>query len=168
MYIDIIDAENTGLAYIKALSEGDLSHATCFSKNSSVIKFCKKKSIAIVSSYPLGKNQADFKIVSHVSTQVLRLPHAKRLNTIIRLHTSDKGLSLAIKNECDWMGILFENPLVEDEQITDYDEELMNLLAQQISLDSIVQKLNSKAPFVLQKISELHSKSKVKVFLQAA
>ncbi|MFS1430218.1 hypothetical protein LMH73_024670 [Vibrio splendidus] len=168
MYIDIIDTENTGLDYVKQLAKGHNKNIRCFTKNPGIIKFCNANNINYVSSYPLGKNQADFKIISQVSIDVSKMSNIKRSNTIVRLHTGDKGLSLAVQNECDWLGVAFKNPCITEEVTTDFDVELMQLLAKKATLDSIAKSLKAHVPFLLQKIASLYEKKKVKVILQAA
>lgn len=95
-----IDAENIGLKEMHNIHTSIIDKVFVFSLNPSVKNYCNQKLYTCFADYPIGANQADFRIISLLS-HILAISEPPNSAVSFVLYSNDKALGVAFKNECE-------------------------------------------------------------------
>ena len=103
-----VDAENTGNKEVEAISASVADKVFIFSKNDSMKELCERKLFLYISSYPTGKNQADFYIVGNLVGIIASLTDEQREVCHFVLYSQDEPLVMAFSFQCKLHKVKFK------------------------------------------------------------
>ncbi len=95
-----IDAENTGNKEVEEISATVADKVFVFSKNEKLKLACERKFFLYISSYPTGKNQADFYIIGNLVGIFASLTDEQRDACQFVLYSQDEPLLMAFSFQC--------------------------------------------------------------------
>nr|WP_014343729.1 hypothetical protein [Aliivibrio fischeri]AEY78123.1 hypothetical protein [Aliivibrio fischeri] len=81
MKIIFVDAENVGLHSIQEINARITDKVFVYSNNEQIKILCNDLLFIVMAGYPIGKNQADFYLIAHLSKIISQVRHDEKRNS---------------------------------------------------------------------------------------
>ncbi|MDD9155245.1 hypothetical protein PVK64_03435 [Aliivibrio sp. S4TY2] len=134
MNIIFVDAENIGLPSIQEIDARITDKVFVFSNNEQIKTLCHDLMFIVMDGYPVGKNQADFYLIAHLSKAISQVRYDEKKKLTFILYSNDNPLCQAFEFQCQHASIASEivntKPvLVQATEIQEYTAKDLNNIA---------------------------------------
>ena len=128
MNIIFVDAENVGLHSIQEIGARITDKVFVFSNNEQIKTLCHDLMFIVMDGYPVGKNQADFYIIAHLSKAISQVRYDEKKKLTFILYSNDNSLCQAFEFQCQHASISSE--IVKTKPVPLYIQTLKNIQQQ--------------------------------------
>lgn len=134
MNVIFVDAENVGISPIQEVDARITDKVFVFSNNEQIKTLCHDLMFIVMDGYPVGKNQADFYLISHLSKALSQVSYDEKKKLIFILYSNDNSLCQAFEFQCQQASISCEiintrPSLVHNHDIQEYTAKDLNNIA---------------------------------------
>lgn len=134
MNVIFVDAENVGVLPIQYMDARITDKVFVFSNNEQIKTLCHDLMFIVMDGYPVGKNQADFYLIAHLSKALSQVRYDEKKKLTFILYSNDNSLCQAFEFQCQQASISSEivntKPvLVQATEIQEYTAKDLNNIA---------------------------------------
>lgn len=134
MNVIFVDAENVGVLPIQDMDARITDKVFVFSNNEQIKTLCHDLMFIVMDGYPVGKNQADFYLIAHLSKALSQVRYDEKKKLTFILYSNDNSLCQAFEFQCQQASISSEivntKPvLVQATGIQEYTAKDLNNIA---------------------------------------
>ncbi|MDD9176043.1 hypothetical protein PVK62_07825 [Aliivibrio sp. S3MY1] len=108
MNLIFVDAENVGLNTIQEIDTRITDKVFVFSNNEQIKILCHDLMFIMMDGYPIGKNQADFYLIAHLSKAISQVRYDEKKKLTFILYSNDNSLCQAFEFQCQHASISCE------------------------------------------------------------
>ena len=105
MNVIFVDAENVGLTSIQEIDARITDKVFVFSNNEQIKTLCHDLMFIVMDGYPVGKNQADFYLIAHLSKAISQVHYDEKKKLTFILYSNDIPLCQAFEFQCQHASI---------------------------------------------------------------